>query len=1100
MLFAGKRAVAIRADGGVTRRGVKIIYNAIRWQDGYVYMDGSREATSWLIMPVDLADPDAGYVFSSSGYYLSNIHDYIQQKGHCLVTTPNLDHAARFVPVTQGDGTFYLQEVGHPAVFTLDTRGFLTQLANRAASNAEPLFQHFRVHGGLSYDDDIDQYYWICHTRTQGALSVAGKLGNDAALTVQPRLARYDQLWKYRNGALVCKANGHVIQAAGMERGAAIAAVTPGDSVRPSQAWVVDRRGHILIAGGRVGLHCADGAIGGSVVLGVPPATPEWYLIPCVMEPDVTENRLESEEGNTFLLRNLATDCVLSAVTPLTAGGSVCLQPVSAGSSSWMRLPGSLQQISAGHAECAWGVNAAGDIFQHSGEDASPWVQVDGRLSSVSVGVDDCVWGVDSLGGVYRRDGEKWTHISAGMAQISVASARQVWGLDGGGNVYRYSGDDSHPWIQIAGNLSNIAAGADGSLWGCNSAGKVFRRDGEKWTLIPGALKQVAVGSAGMVWGVDGVSKLHQYTHDDVAPWASVPGTASWISIAVDGTAWAVDRDGGVYRNVPAPVPPHQLWTYHGGQLKSTAGDFVLEDAGDGLKLATPGSQAPDRQAWLLSAEGYLMPDRPDALLVVPVANHRQVAFSHYSPLRPRHQIWQTEAVRSSINSHANTAVPDVLVTSLSVEITLADEWFAGTDDDIHINFNLANSYSRRQLVAHGLSAGQLINVDIDVAKMFRGRGPIHLSDLNYVGLWQRPITHWFDNSDRWKLKSLILIVNGRYYNRSFQSVNDLIDNPKHSMLDTWRRSIPNTWTDISPSNRSIWMTSGYELIKERTLRELVIPGSHDAGMYLGGISIVGKTQDLSIYDQLKEGVRYFDIRPLARKAADGSYSFVTYHGISMIVGASITDILNDVARFMREPGKELVILKMSHFSAFDTWAYQALVQQVRSKLGVWLCAKQEGVRLAQRPLKDLAGRNGGVLVVCDERYSLDYKADGIFTYRDWHSEDPENGDLTVLDNYANTTDLDKMKQDQGDKFMGFNGRCLYKREVPCDLFLLSWTLTPVTAVWFYAKVANEDLPRSMRIMSNPNTFDRIINIIYVDYVEYSHATDLCLELNGIRL
>ena len=53
-----------------------------------------------------------------------------------------------------------------------------------------------------------------------------------------------------------------------------------------------------------------------------------------------------------------------------------------------------------------------------------------------------------------------------------------------------------------------------------------------------------------------------------------------------------------------------------------------------------------------------------------------------------------------------------------------------------------------------------------------------------------------------------------------------------------------------------------------KPLNQVVVPGSHDAGMYMGGtifdpVQDAAKTQDLNFYGQLLAGVRWFDVRPL---------------------------------------------------------------------------------------------------------------------------------------------------------------------------------------------------------------------------------------------
>lgn len=95
-------------------------------------------------------------------------------------------------------------------------------------------------------------------------------------------------------------------------------------------------------------------------------------------------------------------------------------------------------------------------------------------------------------------------------------------------------------------------------------------------------------------------------------------------------------------------------------------------------------------------------------------------------------------------------------------------------------------------------------------------------------------------------------------------------------------------------TNRASWMQDRYDLLKDKTLKQLVLPASHDSGMYLNNVTaVLGKTQDLSIYDQLSYGIRYFDLRPKWR-----NNTFYIYHNI--IDGPPLSAVLDDVRRFLK--------------------------------------------------------------------------------------------------------------------------------------------------------------------------------------------------------
>lgn len=285
-------------------------------------------------------------------------------------------------------------------------------------------------------------------------------------------------------------------------------------------------------------------------------------------------------------------------------------------------------------------------------------------------------------------------------------------------------------------------------------------------------------------------------------------------------------------------------------------------------------------------------------------------------------------------------------------------------------------------------------------------------------------------------------------------------------------------------TDRANWMSDRYDALKNKPLKQLVLSASHDAGMYAG--NILGRTQDLSLYGQLSAGQRYFDLRP------DKSLNIV--HG--PVSGPPVQEVLNDVKKFMAEGHRELAILKFSHYDGFTDDIYRKLVRMLQDTLGAWLLPKTWSGRLADAPLQTLLGSGGRVLVVCDGHYPVNIPAPGIYVYRDWESGDPQKGDLTVFDQYSNTTDYEKMSKDQLAKLAAFNGKCKNDPSVPCDLFLLSWTLTPITDVWDFSKPANRNLGQAMASVGR-NAQGYIPNLLYVDYCEYARATDVAIVMNG---
>jgi len=135
-------------------------------------------------------------------------------------------------------------------------------------------------------------------------------------------------------------------------------------------------------------------------------------------------------------------------------------------------------------------------------------------------------------------------------------------------------------------------------------------------------------------------------------------------------------------------------------------------------------------------------------------------------------------------------------------------------------------------------------------------------------------------------------------------------------------------------------------------LTQMIMPGSHDAGIYEGGSNTVGIAkanwaicQYFSIKGQCEAGSRLYDIRITG---TDGTLR--AYHTASDsrgciasgCLGEKAVDILNDVAEFVTENKTEFVILRFSH-----THAKTGIVELIKQKIGNVLYKNLESKNLA---------------------------------------------------------------------------------------------------------------------------------------------------------
>lgn len=309
------------------------------------------------------------------------------------------------------------------------------------------------------------------------------------------------------------------------------------------------------------------------------------------------------------------------------------------------------------------------------------------------------------------------------------------------------------------------------------------------------------------------------------------------------------------------------------------------------------------------------------------------------------------------------------------------------------------------------------------------------------------------------------------------------------------------------------WMTDLYETtLKHRTLKEIIMPGSHDAAMsYLTRSTAFGtkdntQTQGLDILGQLSAGARYFDLRPITQYQDKGlvSYQFGHFSDVAVVgyegaMGQYFDLAMAQINDFAKNESRrhELIILKFSHYLSccwpgFATdWEHlrmEQFINYLKSKIGDVMIRQPGSGRIGDMTYEQLMGLGASqwakVLVVLDDLPSdLRDPAGGIFRYADYPFSGPQ-ADLTVYDDYTNTLHVDEMIKDQHDKLIDPGNH-------RGDMFLLSWTLTqkvpPVDpSIEDLARTANSKLAPSLQSWVNKREINKDIlpNVIYVDYLD----------------
>lgn len=170
-----------------------------------------------------------------------------------------------------------------------------------------------------------------------------------------------------------------------------------------------------------------------------------------------------------------------------------------------------------------------------------------------------------------------------------------------------------------------------------------------------------------------------------------------------------------------------------------------------------------------------------------------------------------------------------------------------------------------------------------------------------------------------------------------------LLAYPESDIRD--RRQFPFLFPESEQYRHAQWMTRSLDTIKNCTLFQLLLPGTHDSSAssyqdlairtpatswerFAGRFaeSVVGrglgvkrmivdlsKSTNLSILQQLQQGVRFFDIRvsydPDVPEDMEGFRSYYTIHGYGT---QRLADVLSDFREFLSAPeSKELVVVRL---------------------------------------------------------------------------------------------------------------------------------------------------------------------------------------------
>lgn len=211
---------------------------------------------------------------------------------------------------------------------------------------------------------------------------------------------------------------------------------------------------------------------------------------------------------------------------------------------------------------------------------------------------------------------------------------------------------------------------------------------------------------------------------------------------------------------------------------------------------------------------------------------------------------------------------------------------------------------------------------------------------------------------------------------------------------------------DLS-SDLSNWMGNLPEAVRNIPIIYLAIPGSHDSLMnfvsrrsgrapdgptWLRPMYIVAPfiikgwvvTQSYSIVDQLRNGIRYFDLRLAYHR---GQYRFC--HGL---YSPYRVEELAKVNEFLNQHPREVIILDLQHVYKCDAKLKQQLCTLLKNIFGEKICDRQENP-LLKCSLNSLTRKSVQAMIIF--RHYVD--DDGLFLTDHWPTPWPNKTSTKAL-------------------------------------------------------------------------------------------------------
>jgi hypothetical protein len=173
------------------------------------------------------------------------------------------------------------------------------------------------------------------------------------------------------------------------------------------------------------------------------------------------------------------------------------------------------------------------------------------------------------------------------------------------------------------------------------------------------------------------------------------------------------------------------------------------------------------------------------------------------------------------------------------------------------------------------------------------------------------------------------------------------------------------------------WMGNLVQSCPDICLRDMVIPGTHDSGSYsidtFKPFSAVGRTQNVTVVEQLHRGARYLDLHI----AGSGRDKVSIFHGC--LQGTVLERVLEDIHLFCQDfPGEFLIVELSAEFGRdFKPAQKKKALDLVKDILGDKLYVENDCKKLRSTPLKDLTQSGKQICVLLQGKMYEELVVDG---------------------------------------------------------------------------------------------------------------------------